>query len=249
MFYKLTTIALNFYKRNLTVGSLNLTKREKWLKKKLSVIPKGSKILDAGAGELQYKKFCKHLKYTSQDFGKYDGFGNKEGLHTKTWDNSKLDIISDIINIPVQSKSFDAIMCIEVFEHLPEPAKAVREFSRILKKGGILIITAPFCSITHFAPHYYANGYSKYWYKKILTESGFTTKEIQYNGNYFDFVAQEIKRISKIANDYSDPNITHSIIFKFCIITVLKFLEKLSRKNKRSEEVLCFGLHVLAVKN
>jgi 2-polyprenyl-3-methyl-5-hydroxy-6-metoxy-1,4-benzoquinol methylase len=43
-------------------------------------------------------------------------------------------------------------MCVEVFEHLPEPIKAVEEFARLFKPGGYLILTAPFCSLTHFAP-------------------------------------------------------------------------------------------------
>ena len=30
-----------------------------------------------------------------------------------------LDIISDITSIPVSDNTFDAVMCIEVFEHLP----------------------------------------------------------------------------------------------------------------------------------
>lgn len=118
------------------VGSRNEIIREEWLKNALKGIPAGLKILDAGAGELKYKKFCQHLDYISQDFGQYDGKGNQIGLQMKEWDNSKLDIVSDITKIPVENESFDAVMCVEVFEHLPEPAKAVTEFSRILKKMG-----------------------------------------------------------------------------------------------------------------
>ena len=39
---------------------------------------------------------------------------------------------SDIINIPIFEDSFDAIMCIEVFEHIPEPILTLKEFSQIL---------------------------------------------------------------------------------------------------------------------
>lgn len=113
---------------------LNQKNREGWLSEKIKNISKGSKILDAGAGELKYKYLCKDLIYVSQDFGGYDGVGNNEGLQTKKWDNSKLDIVSDIVNIPENDNSFDAIMCIEVFEHIPEPIKAVQEFNRLLKK-------------------------------------------------------------------------------------------------------------------
>lgn len=58
------------------VGCRNKETREEWLKKTLPAIPSDSRILDAGAGELQYKEFCNHLEYVSQDFRKYDGKGD-----------------------------------------------------------------------------------------------------------------------------------------------------------------------------
>ena len=116
-------------------GRKNKSTRDAWLERALAQIPEGSKILDAGAGELRYKKFCAHLDYVSQDFGQYDGKGDSTGLQTSQWDNTKLDIVSDITNIPVSDASFDAVMCIEVLEHIPEPILAIKEFSRILRGG------------------------------------------------------------------------------------------------------------------
>ncbi|MFH1509263.1 MAG: methyltransferase domain-containing protein [bacterium] len=231
-----------------TVGRKNLINREVWLKKTLEKLPRGSTILDAGAGETQYKKFCQHLKYTSQDFGEYDGQGDEVGLQTKEWDNSKLDIVSDIINIPVEDNSFDNIMCIEVFEHLIEPYKAITEFSRILKLGGYLVLTAPICSLTHFAPHYYANGFSKYWYRKVLEDHGFEIKELEYNGNYFEYVAQEIRRIPSVQNKYTKKRLTNNLKYKFSRNHILKVLDELSKNNQNSEELLAFGIQVVAKK-
>jgi len=148
-------------------GSNNKANREIWLEKTLGNIPRGEAILDAGAGETQYKRFCEHLVYTAQDFGEYNGDG-EEGLQKSQWDNSKLDIVSDITDIPVKDRSYDNIMCIEVFEHLPQPQLAIKEFARIIKPKGRLIITAPFCSLTHFAPYYFSSGYSKYFYERVL---------------------------------------------------------------------------------
>ncbi len=231
-----------------SVGKKNLETREVWLKNVLDKIPAGQTILDAGAGELKYNKFCNHLKYTSQDFGKYDGQGNQIGLQTEEWDNTKLDIVSDITKIPIANASFDNIMCIEVLEHLPEPIKAIKEFSRILKPNGKLIITAPFCSLTHFAPYYYSNGFSKYWYEKILKENNFEISEIKFNGNYFEYLAQEIRRIPDMKGKNTTQNKSMGFFYKTVIYFVLRLLSKLSKKNKASEEVLCFGLHVLAIK-
>lgn len=60
-------------------GDHNALPRENWLAQHLAAIPSGSRILDAGAGELAKKKYCSHLTYVSQDFGQYSGTGNGAG--------------------------------------------------------------------------------------------------------------------------------------------------------------------------
>ena len=126
--------------------SENEDNRNIWLAKTLANLPRGLRILDAGAGELRNKPLCKHLNYISQDICQYEGQGDSHGLHTGVWDTSKIDLICDIIDIPEPDASFDAILCSEVFEHLPDPLKALTEFRRLLKPSGKLIITAPFAS-------------------------------------------------------------------------------------------------------
>ena len=155
----------------IIIGTNNEVTRLKWLAETLKRIPQGSRILDAGAGELAQKKYCAHLNYISQDFAKYDGKGNNTGLQTQDWDNSKIDIVSDITSIPQPDASFDAIMCVEVFEHLPDPIAAIKEFSRLLRKNGTLILTAPFCSLTHFAPYHFYSGFNKYYYEYKYIET------------------------------------------------------------------------------
>ncbi len=169
--------------------------REFWVEKKLKRIKKGSKILDAGAGECYYERYCKHLNYVSQDFGKYNGKGDSVGIQTGTRDSSKLDIVSDIVDIPVKKASFDAVLCVEVFEHIPRPLDALLELSRITKKNGVLILTAPFNSLTHYSPYYFYSGFSKNFYKENLPKYGFKIKEIYSYGNYFDYLSVELARV------------------------------------------------------
>lgn len=232
---------------NNDVGTKNLTNRERWLKSTLSKIPRGKKIIDAGAGELQYKKYCKHLQYTSQDFGEYDGAGNSVGLQTQSWDNSKIDILSDITKIPVDGSSFDAVMCIEVFEHIPDPIKALKEFRRILKKSGYLIITAPVASITHFAPYYFYNGFSRYWYEKFLDDFGFEIIDLNFNGNWFEAIAQEIRRIPQVISTYDVPT-RLTAVDKLAMIKLLRVLNKASAADIDSHELDSHGIHVFAKK-
>jgi ubiquinone/menaquinone biosynthesis C-methylase UbiE len=225
-------------------GRQNQSRREAWIGAKLENLQPGLRILDAGAGEQKYKMYCKHLNYTSQDFAKYDGQGNNAGLQTESWNTSAIDIISDITDIPEKDKSFDAILCSEVFEHIPEPVKAIHEFSRLLKKGGVLILTAPFCSLTHFAPYHYYSGFNRYFYEKMLPEEGFSIEEITPNGNFFEYLAQEIQY--RIPNKYSQATVSASE--KRTMKKMLEMLQRMDKTDAGSSEILCFGYHVLAKK-
>ncbi len=244
------------------IGKNNQRNREAWLEKTLKKIPANLTILDAGAGELRYKKFCSHLKYVSQDFAQYDGRGDGVGPHTGTWDQTKLDIVSDIVSIPRPDHSFDAIMCIEVLEHVPNPVKAIEEFSRLIKKGGFLIITSPFCSMTHMAPFHFATGFNKYFYTEHLEKNGFEIRDIVQNGDYYEYLAQEMRRLPWVVHTYSNYttnqqlSFTQKIIFKafsfayrtFILPLTLTLLQLYKKIDTGSSTFGGFGYHVYAQK-
>lgn len=55
----------------------------------------------------------------------------------------KLDLGDLNQSLPYPSSSFDLITCVEGIEHLENPFNAIREFSRLLRPGGKLILTLP----------------------------------------------------------------------------------------------------------
>lgn len=230
----------------LVVGTRNQNNREAWLQKQLAGIPQGAKILDAGAGELQYKKYCTHLDYISQDFCQYTGKGDGKAKQRKNWDTSQIDIVSDITSIPEIDNSIDAIMCIEVLEHLPSPINALEEFNRLLQKNGILIITAPFASLTHFSPYHYYSGFSSNFYEYHLKQAGFSIEEMVPNGNFFEFMAQEIRRINEVSRKYCNYTISENE--SMIIRKTLSLLQSLTKNDTKSSELMCFGYHIRAKK-
>lgn len=218
-----------------------------WVKEQIKKIPKGQTIIDVGAGEGRYRKYCGHLKYMSQDFNQYSGEGDGIGLQTGRWDTAKIDIISDITSIPVKNSSYDNVLCTEVLEHVPNPHQAIEEISRILKRKGKLILTAPFCSQTHFSPYFFMTGFSPNWYREVLTNNGFKITKMQANGNYFDYICQELIRLPRVADKYSLLNKLSYLLYIFTIPLVIIF-SIISKLSKGSEKQLCFGWQIVAIK-
>lgn len=216
-----------------------------WVIQNLSELPVGASILDAGAGELKFKPYCNHLDYTAQDFAQYDGQGDEAALQTGTWNNDKLDIISDITQIPVKGSSFDAVLCTEVLEHVPDAVAALNELSRILKPGGTLLITAPFASLTHFAPYHFC-GYNRFWYEYHLTRLGFDIELLQHNGSWFHFVSQELRRSRFISAKYSSKFV--GLITRASVIPVIWLMSILAHFDRGSHEALCFNYMIRATK-
>jgi ubiquinone/menaquinone biosynthesis C-methylase UbiE len=229
-------------------GRQNEATRRRWIRATLGRIPAGSRILDAGCGEQQFRKYCAHLNYVGQDFAAYDGHGDQRGLQTGSWDQSKLDIVCDILAVPEPDHSFDAILCTEVLEHVADPVAVLREFARLLKPQGYLILTAPFCSLTHFAPYHFSTGFNHYWYSSHLQTLGFSVLETQANGNYFEYLAQEIHRTIYMAKRFSSPPAAALSVVAYCLLglPLVCGLGLLSSADRGSSEVLCFGYHVLA---
>lgn len=143
--------------------------------KDISLSIKSSKrLLDVGAGECQYKRYFPHVDYVSQD----------SEVGDINWDYSKLDIVSEIYNIPVEDKSFDYILCTQVLEHLKYPNKAFIEFSRIIKNDGLLFVTCPLSWKEHQKPNDFFR-YTQYSLRMLAEDNGFKVVKMNKVGGKF----------------------------------------------------------------
>lgn len=231
---------MNFFKNH------NENNRQAWLKQVLLELPSGLRILDAGAGELKNRRFCQHLEYVSQDFCQYQGVSGEhaeEGLQSEKWDTSRIDLVSDITSIPEPDSSFDAILCSEVLEHVPDPTIALDEFARLLKPGGVLIITAPFSSNVHMAPYHFCTGFSKYWYQHHLVRRGFLIQSLVSNGDWYTLLRQELIRLGNL--ERQSRNWAWPLAYLYTILGVIYFA---LRGTTTVKDFACFGWHCTAIK-
>ena len=164
-------------------------------------------------------------------------------MSTKSWDATKVDIISDITSIPEPVASFDAILCSEVLEHVPEPTHALDEFQRLLKPGGQLILTAPFSSNVHQAPYHFCTGFSRYWYERHLPARGFEITELTANGDWYGLLRQEISRLGGI--ERSRKQRIWLVAYTYALLGMAYFF---LRKPTTAEDLACFGWQCVARK-
>jgi len=233
------------------IYAYNRFRREKWVCRMSKLIEKKSIILDVGAGSSPFKHNFNHCVYYSHDFVQLNDMQIQDGEGY-----SKIDFVSDILDIPVNDSFADVILCTEVIEHVKYPIAVIKEFSRILKPGGKLLLTAPLISGLHQEPYHFYGGYTKYWYNQILNENGFSLVEIVENGDLFLSFMSFGLSIYKFLLDkfFSVSNLLYKILYLFslifCFVPFLILLPIFSwgfSLLTKSKEFTA-GYHVLAVK-
>ena len=97
------------------------------------------------------------------------------------------DALYDGRTIPYPDHHFDIVFCTEVLEHVPEPAELLGEVHRVLKPGGVIIMTTPFLVPLHEEPYDYYR-YTRHGIIHLLSKAGFVRAEVRPLGEYFAVV-------------------------------------------------------------
>jgi SAM-dependent methyltransferase len=141
-------------------------------------LPPGGRVLDAGAGNAPYAELFDHCHYVRADWG--------NSPHAQA---SESDIIASLDALPVNSASFDAVLCTEVLEHLRHPDAVLAELARVLVPGGRLCLTVPFVWPLHEEPFDFFR-YTPFALREMLREHGFPDAAIEPTTGYVSTLAQ-----------------------------------------------------------
>ncbi len=150
---------------------------EAFVRRAAASVPAGARVLDAGAGACPYKRHFRHVCYESTDEQESLDSAGKP-LHA---------FLCRLDHIPRPDCTYDAILCTQVLEHVPDPQAVIKEFHRVLAPGGKLFLTAPQGWGVHEAPHHYFN-FTCYGLELLFRNAGFQVDAIRPMGGMLRYL-------------------------------------------------------------
>lgn len=184
-------------------------------KKYAKALPAGrqGKLVDIGCGRMPYRKELEPL------VDSYIGVDHPEVSKLYKSD-VKPEVLVDAKKLPFQNNFFDIALLIQVLEHVDEPDKVIKEAARVLKQGGILIISVPFFYPLHDIPYDFGR-YTATALKSFINETSLRIVKIKAQGSFFEFWLQMLNTfLAKRINDIISTNFnSYSLILLAIAIT------------------------------
>jgi SAM-dependent methyltransferase len=125
-------------------------------------------LLDVGCGTKPYEELFR--PYASR----YVGLEHPATRHGR----EKIDVWGKAEALPFPDGSFDTVVAFQVLEHCEEPATVLGEMRRVLRPGGVVMVTTPFLWGVHEAPRDFYR-YTSYGLEHLFAKAGFNRVRVE----------------------------------------------------------------------
>jgi len=138
------------------------------------------RVADLGCGQMPYRVYLRHTEYFSLDYPT-----------TVVLDKyvKEPDIYGDLASIPFVTECMDGVICIQVLEHVPDPTTVMSEISRILRPGGILLLSVPFIYPLHDEPYDFFR-FTEHGLTRLVQQCGMEILELDAQGGFFSLAGE-----------------------------------------------------------
>ncbi len=173
-------------------------------------IPPKSLVLDVGG--------AKRLKRGLFNIAEYD----LQPVYVNLYTDKGTDVQADAAVLPFADECFDAAICSELLEHVPEPLRVLEEIHRIPRPAGILLLCFPFLYPIHGDPSDYGR-YTHHFCRTHLPRIGFSLLEVEQHGNYWSVLADMLR---VLAVSRAGAGITGKPLLRQVIITAARLFKR-----------------------
>lgn len=136
------------------------------------------RLLDVGCGEKPYKGIL------FPQVNSYIGIDLPQTLHAQC----EADAFANAHRLPFKKEAFDMVLCLEVLEHVESPLDVLREIYAVLRKGGVLVLSAPQNYCLHNDPADFYRFTRQGLVELVGNQAGFTIQYIHHVGGTREFL-------------------------------------------------------------
>jgi SAM-dependent methyltransferase len=144
---------------------------------------------------------------------------------------------SDVCDLPFAENSFESVICASVLYHqwVPEPEIAVREFSRVLVKGGVFLVELPAYTFLHSAHDeavYTARRFTIPMARGLLNANGFQILRLSHRLTFafpLAFMARTLRLVPEGRDFSTSPSRAHKM-FNTMMDSVARVENQIMRK-------------------
>ena len=130
-------------------------------------------ILDVGCGVKPYEPLLARLG------DQWIGVDHPTTMAGSYGSFTLADSFGDCHALPFADRAFDTAICTQVLEHVADPARVLAEIARVLRPGGVLLLTAPMIWPLHEEPFDFFR-YTQHGLRHLLQAVGFEVlQEVQ----------------------------------------------------------------------
>jgi SAM-dependent methyltransferase len=137
-------------------------------------------ILDVGCGTGETMSFIKRIREKTRVWGVDN---SRVAINYAINRGHKTVKLADAKKMPFRTEMFDAVLALDVLEHINNPGKVLLEMKRLLKPGGKILITSPamkFIWSRHDVGQGHVTRFNRDELEQLAKETGLKTELVSY---------------------------------------------------------------------
>ena len=168
----------------------------------------------------------------------------------------QFDYVCDLRSIPVPDDRFDAIICTQVLAHMADPAAVLREFRRILRPGGRLLLSCPLFFQENEKPYDFFR-YTQFGLRHLFERAEFKIERLDWLEGYYGTLAYQMSAAALALPcrpaAYGGGAVGHIVapaafLYKLWFAGACQFFTWLELRHKYTDSGQCMNYIVIATR-